>query len=158
MLSPTVLGVTTWALPWSLLEFLVCIWRCVLFNFLWVFPFVTQEESVTLGSDPESCDVWLCAISFTSVAFLMVLSLPESERKTKPSSPPGFWHLSKAPTSFGGNECSESWTHFPGAPWLCVLSGACRPGDVKWGSSGAWCKPGWGACLQSLPLPFLCPP
>lgn len=41
-----------------------CNMFCLIFS--GSFHLSTQEESVSLGCDPESCDLWFCAISSTS--------------------------------------------------------------------------------------------
>lgn len=94
-----------------------CNMFCLIFS--GSFHLSTQEESVSLGCDPESCDLWFCAISSTSngLPYSSVTFRKWNENK-KQSSSPGFWRFSKVPISFGGNEFSESWTQ--------ISLGACK--------------------------------
>ena len=56
----------TWPLFSSLLEFLFYILWFILFNTLWVLPFLTWEKMVRLSRDPESWVLWFWAVSFIS--------------------------------------------------------------------------------------------
>lgn len=87
-----------------LLEFL-CVSCFILFVLFQVLPFVTEEVLVRPNCGLDSWDLWhhaisllLCSLDHSSVPF------KKWNENTKQSSPPGSWHVSKVPMSFGGNE------------------------------------------------------
>lgn len=74
-------------------------------------------------SDSENCDLWSCAMPFTSDG-LSYNFVTFKTWKHKAVLSTWIWRFFRAPVSFGGNECSEFWT--------LISLGAPRAACTKW--------------------------